>query len=272
MTRLQLIERQLKRIRQKQVKLEKKSSRYSWYRLASIIIAIIISILALYYTSNTLATISILIVLTVFGSITFFHSRVRAAIDRYERLFYIYELNRNRLNLNWNKLPSSEYNADLNHPYAFDLDLYGKNSLLQLIDQSVSENSFKLILKWLLTPNLDHHEIVQRQHSIKELKKHTAFRNRLYLLNLDMKNPVKKMKTDGLLNWFAENKIHISVLKITILFILGSTTVFLFFMHQYGLIQAYWQYPFTVYVILYLLGGSKIGAIFESIFLIPIYF
>ncbi|MCB0282265.1 MAG: hypothetical protein KDF60_06770 [Calditrichaeota bacterium] len=266
MQKLTIIERQLNRISNKTKLLEKQSNKFSWYRLASIIIALVFGVLALIYSSNLLAGIAIGIVLFIFGTLSFFHGRIKNAISRFEKLFFIYTLNKNRLGLNWNEIPESNFNADGKHPYGFDLDIYGTASLLRLIDQTTTLSASKRLSDWLLQPGLEPEEILERQHFVKALKKKTTLRNRILLFGLSVKSTLQKTDTTILQNWFKNNKIKISGWYNALVSVTAIFNIALFLLHQVQWLKAYWIYTFLFYIVLHLVGQLKINALFSGIF------
>lgn len=261
-----LINRQQNRISITLSRLEKLSRMYSWFRLTAIIIAVLTGGFAIYFSSNVLAGLSMAIIFFGFGSLTFLHGRVKASITRHQKLQHIYSWNRQRQKLDWAHLPSTSFKADVKHPYAFDLDIYGDDSLLRLIDQTTTNAGFDQLTEWILDPKLDINVIKQRQRYIKTLRHNTAFRNKILLLNLDIKNPNAKINSGKLQDWFSLNKFEMPDFRVVFLTLLGITNIVLFIMYQSQLLAAWWIYTFIAYVILHLWGQLKLAAIFNGIF------
>ncbi|MBN1598730.1 MAG: hypothetical protein JW894_10580 [Bacteroidales bacterium] len=59
---------------------------------------------------------------------------------------------------------------DSNHPYAFDMDLFGRGSLFQYMNRTVTSLGRKKFADLLLNETLISEDILSRQHSVQELK------------------------------------------------------------------------------------------------------
>lgn len=69
------------------------------------------------------------------------------------------------------------------HPYAHDLDLFGRASLFQYIQRTSSEQGDALLAAWLLAPATPE-AIMNRQGAIRELAEKTPFRQELQALGM----------------------------------------------------------------------------------------
>jgi hypothetical protein len=56
------------------------------------------------------------------------------------------------------------------HPFTFNLDIFGKRSLFQLIDRSATQGGRRALAELLNTPLKDEKRLLQRQQAISELK------------------------------------------------------------------------------------------------------
>lgn len=66
-------------------------------------------------------------------------------------------------------LPTGERYKDPAHPYSFDLDIFGEDSLFQRIDRTVTDGGADRLATWLLNPCRTAGEIVSRQEAAAEL-------------------------------------------------------------------------------------------------------
>lgn len=78
-------------------------------------------------------------------------------------------------------VPSGSPSAPEGHPYARDLDLFGRASLFQLLDATRTRFGADTLARWLLAPAATP-EILLRQDAIRELSGDEAFRERLAVL------------------------------------------------------------------------------------------
>lgn len=93
---------------------------------------------------------------------------------------------------------------DPEHPFASDLDIFGKGSLFQLINRSATENGRKRLVSILMNPLKDIKQIKDRQEAIKELTNRIDFRQYFQVtgnLNNEEKNTLK-----NLINWIHDDQ------------------------------------------------------------------
>ncbi len=84
-----------------------------------------------------------------------------------------------RLERDWERLPlRHEVEPDPDHPYAADLDLFGRGSLMHLLDTAVTPIGRRTLGDWLLQPaSLD--EVNDRQTAVRELARLDDLRDRM---------------------------------------------------------------------------------------------
>ena len=82
---------------------------------------------------------------------------------------------------------SGERFRDPTHPYAEDLDLFGKGSLFELLSMARTRGGEDTLARWLLTP-ADSEIVPQRQASVDELRPKLDLREELALLGEDVRN------------------------------------------------------------------------------------
>jgi len=132
------------------------------------------------------------------------HSNISSKLNKIKNLISINKKYVDRIDGNWAKFQDLGENAlDLNHPYASDLDIFGKSSLFQLINTT---NTFlgrkKLINLLNKTENRDSANIIKRQNAVKELSDKIEFCQELESENNSNK---KNMKEPSSLLNYAEN-------------------------------------------------------------------
>jgi hypothetical protein len=65
--------------------------------------------------------------------------------------------------------PEGNEFIDPQHPYSYDLDIFGKGSLFQYINRSTTDGGSRILSQWLTRPEKDIEAILQRQQSVKEI-------------------------------------------------------------------------------------------------------
>lgn len=73
-----------------------------------------------------------------------------------------------RIEVDLKSFDTGERFIDANHPYMTDLDVFGKNSLFQLLNRCTAESSKQLLATWL-SQAAPREEIYKRQEAVKEL-------------------------------------------------------------------------------------------------------
>ena len=117
------------------------------------------------------------------------------------------------LNRNYAQLPDGSNFIDQNHSYAYDLDIFGRKSIFQVINRtSIAEGTNKLA-SMLLTPLKDKAEIIDRQKAIAELSELIDFRQNFQAIgnSNELQNKLfpaqsidtKSFKTSKLILFFA---------------------------------------------------------------------
>lgn len=118
---------------------------------------------------------------------------------------------------------------DINHPYSYDIDLFGKGSLFQYLNRTITNPGKQLLAKWLSETPLETKLIKENQKAIEELTTELEFRQeflttgKLYQSNESETETIQKWL--NLKPFFKRNlfvRIILYVLPIFNLFILLS--------------------------------------------------
>ena len=67
------------------------------------------------------------------------------------------------------KLPGGDEFADPQHPFTYDLDVFGKRSLFSVLDFTSTVAGRKILAGWLRNPETVSEHVVDRQEAIREL-------------------------------------------------------------------------------------------------------
>jgi hypothetical protein len=144
--------------------------------------------LAKYYTTQIgYVFIPIILLIILFA----WHERVLRSIRRCARLRSFYEQGLARLEDRWagTGRTGEEY-LDSAHPYARDLDIFGKGSLFELLCTARTRAGESTLAAWLLD-RASLEEIAQRRESIRELAPNLDFREGLALAGEDVRMGVR---------------------------------------------------------------------------------
>jgi hypothetical protein len=119
------------------------------------------------------------------------HERVLRARRCCERAAEFYERGLARLDDRWRGAgEGGERFSDPQHPYAEDLDLFGKGSLFELLSTARLQTGEETLARWLLHP-APVAEIVARQAAVEELRPRLDLREDLALLGEEVRSGIR---------------------------------------------------------------------------------
>ena len=156
--------------------LKKKYNLISFLRLLCILFALV-SLFYYFKTQQSLFEITAIILVIIFIIFIRFHSKLSNRIKHLEALISINE--NEILFLKKEKIPFEngiEF-TDFSHPYSYDLDIFGENSLFQNLNRTYTFIGKKILSQRLLGI-LPNDEILQNQAAIKELSKDLDWRQK----------------------------------------------------------------------------------------------
>lgn len=118
------------------------------------------------------------------------HERLLRALERRRRAARFFERGLARLNGQWAGTGETGVRyLDQSHPYARDLDLFGKGSLFELLSTARTHVGEDALARWLLAPAppaVAH----ARQHAVEELRSRVDLREELAILAEDARTGV----------------------------------------------------------------------------------
>jgi hypothetical protein len=126
----------------------------------------------------------------VFALLALLHERVIRAHKRAERAAAFYEKGIARLEDRWaGRGDGGERFDDPAHPYAEDLDLFGKGSLFELLSTARLRSGEETLARWLLNP-ADPAEVRERQAAVEELRHRLDLREEISMLGEDLRSGI----------------------------------------------------------------------------------
>jgi hypothetical protein len=147
--------------------LRKKSSALGWGRLAVILAGAFL--LWFNRTNGALAVIALALgTIAVFLFLVNRDVNLRQEIRYREQLLALLEKEFSYLGHRYADMPDGSAFADPSHPYAEDLDIFGRASLYQYINRTASEQGSTLLASWLKHPATAQ-EIAARQSAVRSL-------------------------------------------------------------------------------------------------------
>jgi len=156
---------------------KKKVARVSYLRLALVVAGV--ALLWFVWERDPESWPFLLVPLALFGALLAVHVRLIDALTRVERAERFYRRGIERFEGNWQgKGRTGDRFFDRDHPYARDLDLFGKGSLFELLDITVSPWGTKTLASWLKHPAALE-EVRLRQQAVSELRPLVDLRERV---------------------------------------------------------------------------------------------
>jgi hypothetical protein len=141
----------------------------------------------------------------VFAALAVFHARLLQRLERAQRASQLYERALERLSGRWAGRGRGGNHFLEEHPYARDLDLFGRGSLFELLNTARTEAGEAVLADWLRTP-ADLDEVSARQTAVDELRGALDFREDVAVLAAEG----EVSRTGALAVWSALAPLRIS--------------------------------------------------------------
>jgi hypothetical protein len=136
----------------------------------------------------------LLLPVIVFIGLVAQHEKIRLQARRAYRAVAFYERGLARIEDRWMSTPSTAERPftafDENHPYAIDLDIFGRGSLFELLSQARTRSGEQALANWLMSPAAVG-EITKRQQAVDELRNNIDLREDLAVLGDDVRATIR---------------------------------------------------------------------------------
>ncbi len=252
---------------------ERRSRGFSRARLAVFIVGAVALVAALVEGDplrTPLVTVAA-VAAAVFVGLVIAHDRVEDLLQQHAGLAGINRIQRARVLRNWAAIPSIDVPpAPEDHPYAADLDLFGRASVLQWLGSVATRNGVLTLRDWLLHA-AETDTIRARQEAVQELAPLLEMRQRLLARATEASRGRGSGHSAGLLHfleWAAGDPWLTSrpwLLWLTRAFGVAATVLAL--MHATGVIaEPLWLLPTLVNVIVWFLLVRRIEQSFNRAF------
>lgn len=177
----------------------------------------------------------VLVPVAAFAVLVAAHQRTRRAERVATRSVRFYELGLARLDHAFvGKGVTGERFLDAAHPYAVDLDLFGRGSLFELLCTARTQMGETTLASWLLAPAAAA-EVAARQAAIAELAPRLDLREEIALLGEDVRGAVDAASLES---WAAEPVWHPTAAERGLALALPAVTILLFAAWDLGWLDA----------------------------------
>jgi MutS domain V len=158
-------------------------------RLALAVLAVVLAWLSLLRHAISFWWLSV--PLAIFVAVASYHTKVLRRLRCAERAVTFYRHGIARIEDRWTGLgETGERFLDAHHPYAADLDLFGRGSLFELLSAARTRIGEETLAGWLLKPS-PLPSILERQEAIAELRTLLDFREDLVIAGEDARTGVR---------------------------------------------------------------------------------
>lgn len=169
------------RLLENQTRLAREKTWDTWLGYGKIFDFLVLVLTAIAFLHSPDRLWLLLIPAAIFLCLILFHERVLRRVRRFTRVSDFYERGIARLENRWAGCGESGIRfLDLMHPYAHDLDLFGRGSLFELLCTSRTRAGEETLADWLLHPAAPD-VVCSRHEAILEMKDQLGFQERLFL-------------------------------------------------------------------------------------------
>lgn len=257
----------------------RKSSALGNYKLLVFFVGIAIAIVLYIFNQFILMSAQIILFVVAFAYLTMAHNQILKSKNYSFAMLQINKMCLKRIKGEWTEFSDiGEEFENHEHNYTYDLDIFGKNSLFQMINMTSTYSGRHKLAEMLLNPLNKKVDILERQEAVVELSRKLIFRHRmisnalitnknLILIDDEQKNNAgrkaniayankKKSKTlldtmnklEDVYSWAKEeNKIYSSFGFKFLITGLPMLTMVLLMLSIFGVVSAY--LPIASYVI-----------------------
>jgi hypothetical protein len=155
--------------------------------------------------------------------------------------------------------------SDSGHDFSNDVDLFGKSSLFQYLNRTVTGFGSDILAGWLSNPYNISQELKSRQETVRELALKRRWRHEF--MALGMKKPFEKSDITGILEWMQEStSIKSSSVKKILIYFLPSLAIISLLLLIAGVIHySVFTFIFLVNLFYITLGLKQSNRIHKSL-------
>jgi hypothetical protein len=207
------------------------------------------------------------VLLLAFGALVVRHARIEERAAWLEALRLVNERAIARIDRHWDALPPADPPEGVSldgHPYAEDLDLFGRASVFQWIGPAATPQGAATLAQWLVTA-AQPTEILERQDAVEDLGPRTEWREQLAAYGAAAHDE-PPMPIDRFLHWVegaAAPFPRFGVIRLLVYGIVGSLWL-LIALHVAGVTPALWPIPLLAGIVLSFVTAVPVQRVFDA--------
>ena len=240
----------------------RKSLVFSRWRLVTFLPALVLLIVAI-DRGVPLLFAAAAALFSVFGVLVVRHARVDERAAWFDALRVVNERGTARIERNWDNLPVVGTRPAA-HPYAEDLDIFGRASLYQWLGPAATEAGRAKLADWLLAPATPD-EIRLRQEAVEDLAPRADWREQLAAYGA-VQTGSTRLPIAGFLNW-CESRVpllpYFGVIRVAVSAITASLWI-LIALHVADRAPAFWSIPLLIGIILSFVTAYGVHVAFNA--------
>ncbi|MDX5436328.1 MAG: DNA mismatch repair protein MutS [Pontibacter sp.] len=186
-------------------KASSRSGAVSWLRVGVFVAGVGLAYYFFSRDNNSAGAVSILIFYALFVLVMRWHSKVDFRYQQLRLLRVVNEQEVERLQGKLSKFDGGKEFVDDHHPYTSDLDIFGQNSLFQLLNRSVTSIGKHKLANWLRQA-APVQAVLQRQEAVAELASEQRFNWLQELLALPMHYKHDVASATDFIHWFRDKQ------------------------------------------------------------------
>lgn len=183
------------------------SSAVSWLRVGVFVAGAVLAYFLFKVDNTTGGTLAILGFYALFILVMRWHSRLNFRHQQLRLLRQVNEQEVERLQGKLKNFDGGQAFVDDHHPYTSDLDIFGHNSLFQLLNRSVTSIGKYKLAAWLRKAAAPQ-EVLQRQLAVAELASDKKLDWLQELVALPMHYKHDAESAAGFINWFKDKAFY----------------------------------------------------------------
>ena len=182
-------------------------NKYSLYRIALFVLFVVFALVLLNLQYLPALLVLIVTFIFAFGKLVNAHGKIKKELKLCQNLVTINREELSRLDFNFDGISDGAEFASDKHPYSSDLDIFGRNSLFQMINRAGTRRGIRLLANWLMKPS-GKQVVEMRQQAVKELSAKLDWRQKFQANARSSFN--KKENEEEFFRWLAGKDVIIN--------------------------------------------------------------